>query len=164
VVGSPTHAVMPNLVMLWKMGPSRCGRRAGGYSPLAGAASGRGTLRRPPGGFPCDLTGRRWPGAGGGESTSHTPLPPLSRGSTDISPTADAMRVYPRYCASRGGQCASRVLLGGLGGQLLTEWWEVGYITRMCPFRHCSRHMQQISGQYRKIVFFFYPLINALCS
>jgi hypothetical protein len=60
----------------------------------------------------------------------------------------DVRRIYPRYCASRGGQCASRVLLGGLGGQLLTDWWEVGYITRMCPFRHCSRHMQQISGQY----------------
>ena len=66
MVGSPTHPVMPNLVMLWKMGPSRCGRRAGGYNPLVGAAAGRGPLRRPPGEFPCDLTGRRWPGAGGG--------------------------------------------------------------------------------------------------
>jgi hypothetical protein len=36
---------------------------------------------------------------------------------------------------------------GRAGGQLLTDWWEVGYITRMGPFRHCSRHMQQISGQ-----------------
>ena len=29
VVGSPTHPVMPNLVMLWKMSPLRGGVRAG---------------------------------------------------------------------------------------------------------------------------------------
>jgi hypothetical protein len=52
VVGSPTHPVMPNLVMLWKMGPSRCGRRAGGYSPLAGAASGRKNPAQKPGRIP----------------------------------------------------------------------------------------------------------------
>jgi hypothetical protein len=31
VVGSPTHPVMPNLVMLWKMSPLRGGVPAGGY-------------------------------------------------------------------------------------------------------------------------------------
>jgi hypothetical protein len=96
----------------------------------------------------------------GSTSTSHTLLPPLSRESADISSTADTMRVHARYCASRGGQCASRVLLGGLGGQQLTDWWEVGYITRMCPFRHCSRHI----STYQANFFFFNPLINALCS
>ena len=81
------------------------------------------------------------------EHITHPPTPSFSQVNGYMT-AVDVRRIYPRYCASRGGQCASRVLLGGLGGQLLTDWWEVGYITRMCPFRHCSRHMQQISGQY----------------
>ena len=96
------------------------------------------------------------------EHITHPPTPSFSQVNGYMT-AVDVRRIYPRYCASRGGQCASRVLLGGLGGQLLTDWWEVGYITRMCPFRPCSRHMQQMSGQYWKIVF-CYPLINALCS
>ena len=35
------------------------------------------------------------------------------------------MRMQSRCCASRGGQCASGVLLGGLGGQLPTDRWGV---------------------------------------
>jgi hypothetical protein len=62
-------------------------------------------------------------------------------------PPYDAMRISPRYHVSRGGQCASRELLGSLGRQLLTNYREVRYITRMCPFRPRSRHMQQIPGQ-----------------
>jgi hypothetical protein len=79
----------------------------------------------------------------------HTPsCPHLYRRSSDISPSAGVMRIYRRYRASRGDQCASGALRSSAGGQLLTNWWEVGYITRMCPFGLCSRHMQQISGQY----------------
>ena len=36
-------------------------------------------------------------------------------------PPYDAMRIFPRYHVSRGGQCASRELLGSLGRQLLTN-------------------------------------------
>jgi hypothetical protein len=39
-------------------------------------------------------------------------------------PPYDAMRILPRYHASRGGQCASRELLGSLGRQLLTNYRE----------------------------------------
>ena len=40
VVGSPTHPVMPNLVVLWKMSPLRGGVRAGAR------LWARGTARR----------------------------------------------------------------------------------------------------------------------
>jgi hypothetical protein len=43
VVGSPTHPVMPNLVVLWKMGPLRGEGRAGGRVPGCGCG-------RPPAG------------------------------------------------------------------------------------------------------------------
>jgi hypothetical protein len=68
-------------------------------------------------------------------------------------PPYDAMRILPRHHASRGGQCASRELLGSFGRQLPTDYREARYITRMCPFRPRSRHMQQIPGQYWKLVF-----------
>ncbi len=72
MVGSPTHPVMPNLVVLWKMSPLRGGVRAGarlwargparrgwvaiGPKPKprgAGGAPGplRGEARRPAGGY-----------------------------------------------------------------------------------------------------------------
>ena len=38
MVGSPTHPVMPNLVMLWKMSPLRGGVRAGARSWARGPA------------------------------------------------------------------------------------------------------------------------------
>ena len=69
-------------------------------------------------------------------------------------PPVDGMRIDPRCHASRGDQYASNALRGSFGGQLLADYWEVRYITRMCPFRPRSRHMQQISGQYWKLVFF----------
>ena len=71
MVGSPTHPVMPNLVMLWKMSPLHGGVRAGarlwlreatrrarggvGPGPKPGAAGDtpgplRGKARRPAGG------------------------------------------------------------------------------------------------------------------
>ena len=64
MVGSPTHPVMPNLIMLWEMGPLRGEGRAGathrargGIGPeskhgVAGDIPGplRGDLRRPAGG------------------------------------------------------------------------------------------------------------------
>ena len=37
------------------------------------------------------------------------------------TPSDDAMRIYPRYHASRGGQYASMALLGSFGGQLPTN-------------------------------------------
>ena len=40
-------------------------------------------------------------------------------------PSDDAMRIYPRYRVSRGGQCASNALRGSFGGQLPTDKWEV---------------------------------------
>jgi hypothetical protein len=40
-------------------------------------------------------------------------------------PSDDAMRIYPRYRASRGGQCASNALRGSFGGQLPTDRREV---------------------------------------
>jgi hypothetical protein len=73
VVGSPTHPVMPNLVVLWKMSPLRGGVRAGarlwargpayrswaatGPKPKPGGAGGapaplRGEARRPAQGLP----------------------------------------------------------------------------------------------------------------
>jgi hypothetical protein len=41
------------------------------------------------------------------------------------TPLVDAMRIDLRCHASRGGQCASGALLGGLGDQLLTDYREV---------------------------------------
>jgi hypothetical protein len=46
VFGSPTHLVMPNPVVLWKVSPSRGGRRAGSYKPGQTVAAGRGPRRR----------------------------------------------------------------------------------------------------------------------
>ena len=46
VVGSPTHPVMPNLVMLWKMSPLRGGVRAGAGLWARGPAR-RGTGPEP---------------------------------------------------------------------------------------------------------------------
>jgi hypothetical protein len=45
-------------------------------------------------------------------------LPPSSSKVNGCTPPADAMRIYPRCHASRGGQCASGELLGSFGGQL----------------------------------------------
>ena len=41
------------------------------------------------------------------------------------TPSDDAMRIYPRYLASRGDQCASNALRGSFGGQLPTDRREV---------------------------------------
>ena len=41
------------------------------------------------------------------------------------TPSDDAMRIYPRYRASRGDQCASNALRGSFGGQLPTDRQEV---------------------------------------
>ena len=70
----------------------------------------------------------------------HTPSYPPSFSQVNGYMTAvDARRVHPRYCASRGGQCASRVLLGGLGGQLLAEKgqvaWEWDIARTQCSWR-----------------------------
>jgi hypothetical protein len=71
VVGSPTHPVMPNLVMLWKVSPLGRGVRAGARlwaraagAPLAGAGSQLGPNRSPGG-----LVGprARCGGRGGGQ-------------------------------------------------------------------------------------------------
>jgi hypothetical protein len=80
------------------------------------------------------------------------PPPSASSQVNGYKPACDAMRMQSRYHDSRGGQCTSRELLGSFGRQLLTDWWEAGYIARMCPFGPHSRHMQQISGQYWKLV------------
>jgi hypothetical protein len=57
VVGSPTHPVMPNLVMLWKISPLRGGVRAGT------GLWARGATRRARGAIGSELK----PGAAGGE-------------------------------------------------------------------------------------------------
>ena len=49
----------------------------------------------------------------------------------------DAMRVQPRYHASRGGRCASGALLGGLGGLLLAEKGQVVWGWDIAPTQ-CS--------------------------
>ena len=51
MVGSPTHPVMPNLVMLWKMSPLRGGVRVGArlWAPPAGAGPQLGPNRSPGG-------------------------------------------------------------------------------------------------------------------
>jgi hypothetical protein len=72
VVGSLTHPVMPNLVMLWKMSPLRRGARSAGGCQVVGAGP------RPP------ELGRNWaqtearegwwgpgPAAGGGAGPAH---------------------------------------------------------------------------------------------
>ena len=41
------------------------------------------------------------------------------------TPSDDAMRIYQRYHASRGDQCASNALRDSFGGQLLSDRWEV---------------------------------------
>ena len=54
VVGSPTHPVMPNLVMLWKMSPLRGGVRAGARLWARGPARRAGSQlgpNRSPGGL-----------------------------------------------------------------------------------------------------------------
>ena len=86
-------------------------------------------------------------------SITRHPPPSASSQVNGYTPACDAMRIQPRYHASRGGQCASRELLGSFGRQLLAVWREARYITRMCPFRPRSRHMQLISGEYWKLVF-----------
>ena len=84
----------------------------------------------------------------------HDTHPPSASAQVNgYTPACDAMRIQPRYHASRRGQCASRELLGSFGRQLLADWREARYITRMCPFRPRSRHMQLISGEYWKLVF-----------
>jgi hypothetical protein len=89
--------------------------------------------------------------------THHTPShPPLLAGQR-IIPAIDAMRMNLRYHASRGDRCASDALLGSFGRQLLTDYREARYITRMCPFGPRSRHMQHIPCQYWKIVVLFTP-------
>ena len=60
------------------------------------------------------------------QHTTHSP-PSASSQVNGYVPLADAMRVQPRYHASRGGQCASGALLGGLGGLLLTEKGQVAW-------------------------------------
>ena len=87
-------------------------------------------------------------------ATHHTLASSSSSQANGYTPPVDAIRIDLRCHASRGGQCASGALLGGLGDRLLAEKGQVGYVTRMCPFRPRSRHMQHISGQYWKIVFF----------
>ena len=57
MAGSPTHPVMPNLVMLWKMGPLRGEGRAGARLWL------REATRRARGAIGSELK----PGAAGGE-------------------------------------------------------------------------------------------------
>ena len=85
---------------------------------------------------------------------AHDTLSPLPFSQVNgYIPPVDGMRIDPRCHASRGGRYASNALRGSFGGQLLADYWEVRYITRMCPFRPRSRHMQQIPGQYRKLVF-----------
>ena len=86
---------------------------------------------------------------------AHDTLSPLPFSQVNgYIPPVDGMRIDPRCHASRGGRYASNALRGSFGGQLLADYWEVRYITRMCPFRPRSTHMQHISGQYWKIVFF----------
>ena len=59
--------------------------------------------------------------------THHTLAPSsLSQVNGYIS-SRNAMGVQPRYHASRGGQCASRVLLGSFGGLLLAEKGQVAW-------------------------------------
>ena len=86
-------------------------------------------------------------------------LPPSAFSQVNgYTPAYEAMRIHPRYHASRGDRCASDALLGSFGRQLLADYREVRYITCMCPFRPRSRHMQHISGQYWKIVLFLCAL------
>jgi hypothetical protein len=97
--------------------------------------------------------------------THHTLASSASSKANGYTPPVDAMRIDLRCHASRGGQCASGALLVGLGDRLLAEKGQVGYVTRMCPFRprSSSRHMQHISGQYWKTVCVcFFTLITAL--
>jgi hypothetical protein len=98
--------------------------------------------------------------------THDTPSPSSSSQVNGYTPHVDAMRMYPRYHASRGGQCASGGLLGSFGGQLLTDRREVRYVTRMCPFGPRSRHMYPGSTYQASIgkPFFPHPLIAALYS
>jgi hypothetical protein len=77
-----------------------------GWVQLAGCAAGRAAEQIAP--------------------THHTPASSSSWQVNGYTPPVDAMRMYPRYYASRGGQCASGALLGGLGGQLLAEKGQVG--------------------------------------
>jgi hypothetical protein len=69
VVGSPTHPVMPNLVMFWKMSPLRGGVRAGARlwarGPACRSWAAAGPKPKPGGGW--------WgpgPAAGGGAAAS----------------------------------------------------------------------------------------------
>ena len=54
----------------------------------------------------------------------HTPSPSASSQVNGSTPACDAKRIHSRCHASRGGQCASRELLGSFGRQLLTDWRE----------------------------------------
>jgi hypothetical protein len=94
--------------------------------------------------------------------THHTLASSASSQANGYTPPVDAMRIDLRCHASRGGQCASGALLGGLGDQLLTDYREVRYVTRMCPFRprRYAAHIRPILENR----FFFYPLIAALYS
>jgi hypothetical protein len=69
VVGSPTHPVMPNLVMLWKMNPLRGGVRAGARLWARGPAARRAGSQLGPNRSPGGLVGPRvrCGGRGGGQ-------------------------------------------------------------------------------------------------
>ena len=57
---------------------------------------------------------------------THDTLPPSAFAQVNgYTPSYEAMRIYPRYRVSRGGQCASNALRGSFGGQLPTDKWEV---------------------------------------
>jgi hypothetical protein len=78
-------------------------------------------------------------------SAHDTPSPPSSSQANGCEPPADAMRMYPRCHASRGGQCASGELLGSFGGQLLTDrrvvWRGGGLVGRP------TEHSHQLPGK-----------------
>ena len=60
------------------------------------------------------------------EHITHPPTPSFSQVNGYMT-AVDVRRIYRRYRASRGDQCASGALRGSVGGQLLTDWWEVGW-------------------------------------
>jgi hypothetical protein len=56
---------------------------------------------------------------------THDTLSPSSSKVNGYILPVDAMRIYPRYHASKRGQCASNALRGSFRGQLPTDKWEV---------------------------------------
>jgi hypothetical protein len=64
--------------------------------------------------------------------THHTLASSASSQVNGYTLPVDAMRIDLRCYASLGGHRTSGALLGSFGGQLLADYWEVRYITRMC--------------------------------